>query len=257
MPELDNPFGTSTPTPPKRGFVAILATILAVVSLGANFLLFQRLQQATEDVDILTDQVVRISQSVAATEGRLQVLESSPAPGSSPADTAGTAGSTGQFLPRYQSGAPDAAVGLQLAPVTGTWYSDGAEHTIDPADGKARAWIIWAHWCPYCQQELPDVKAWYEQHASSMSNMEVVSITTSIDETRGNPLVPYLETQQFPFPVFVDTTGELAAQFGVSAFPFWVFTGPDGVVLGRTAGLIGPDQMAGLFEQLEAEGANG
>lgn len=249
MPELDNPFGDTQPPRPRRNIIAGVAAILAVVALGANFLLFQQVQQVTEDVDILTDQVVRLAQSAAATEGRLQSLESSPAPGASPADTAGG------FLPRYQSGAPDGAAGMSLGPVTGTWYSDGEEHTIDPADGTARAWIIWAHWCPYCQQELPEVKAWYEQNASSMANMEIVSITTSIDESRGNPLVPYLQQLELPFPVFVDTSGQLAAQFGVSAFPFWVFTGPNGVVLGRTAGLIGPDRMADIFAQLEAEGA--
>jgi len=55
--------------------------------------------------------------------------------------------------------------------------------------------------------------------------------------------------------VFIDDSGALSRQFGVSAFPFWVFTGPDGTVLGRTAGLLPEEQMLGIFEQLESIGA--
>ena len=123
--------------------------------------------------------------------------------------------------------------------------------TIDPTDGTKRVWLIWAHWCPYCQQELPEISTWYPENADRFPNSELVTVTTSMDPSRGNPLDEYLEAEQFPFPVLVDEDSKLAAQFGTSAFPFWVVTNGDGTVLYRTAGLIGPDAVEQLFTQLE------
>ncbi len=123
--------------------------------------------------------------------------------------------------------------------------------TFNPADGKARAWLVWAHWCPYCQQELPIVADWHASRADESPNLELVSITTGMDDTAANPLVPYLETNQFTFPVLMEKSGVLSRQLGVNAFPFWVFAGPDGTVLGRTAGLLAEEQLLSIFDQLE------
>jgi hypothetical protein len=80
--------------------------------------------------------------------------------------------------------------------------------------------------------------------------VELITVTTSIDEARGNPLEPYLDELQLPFPAIVDDDLSLAEQFGASAFPFWVFTAPDGSTLLRVAGYLGVEQVAEIFDQL-------
>ncbi|GBE21040.1 sporulation thiol-disulfide oxidoreductase A precursor [bacterium BMS3Bbin01] len=257
MPELDNPFGNSIQQ--SRGpwrWISIVALAIAVAALAANFTLYQSLQKANDDAATLESRIGGLQSRMAAmqssltnTENRLQAVESSPAP------TLDVSPVTAQDLPPFPGGGQDPAQGLTLGAVSGVWYSDGATHTIDPADGTPRAWLIWAHWCPYCQKELPIVKAWYEANAAENPHMQIVSITTAMDDTAANPLLPYLQEQQFPFPVIIDDSGALGRQFGVSAFPFWVFTAPDGTVLGRTAGLLPEDQMLAIFEQLETIGA--
>ncbi|NIA25916.1 MAG: redoxin domain-containing protein [Gammaproteobacteria bacterium] len=257
MPELDNPFDEPTRRPRGPwGWISIVALVIAVAALAANFALYQSLQKTNDDAaDLesgiagLQSQMATLQSSLANTENRLQAVESSPVP------TLDVAPVVAQDLPQFPGGGQDPAQGLTLGEVSGVWYSDGTTHTIDPADGTPRAWLIWAHWCPYCQKELPVVKAWYEAHASENPHMEIVSITTAMDDTAANPLLPYLQEQQFPFPVILDDSGALSRQFGVSAFPFWVFTAPDGTVLGRTAGLLPEDQMLAIFEQLETIGA--
>jgi thiol-disulfide isomerase/thioredoxin len=129
-------------------------------------------------------------------------------------------------------------------------YSESAMK-IDPADGTKRVWMIWAHWCPYCQQELPDLNAWWADASGNYPTAELITVTTSMDPSRGNPLEPYLEDQQFVFPVVVDTDTRIAAQMGVNAFPFWIVTDGDGTVLFRTAGLLDIDRVETLFSQLE------
>ena len=254
MTELENPFGPRE-KPDRRNWIALLAALIAAVALIANYAVYraadraeQRAASLESRVTDLQYQLATLQSSLADTQARLQLAESSPAPSESQAVIA-------QDLPRYPDSGQDTALGMKLGTVTGAWYPDSQIQSIDPADGIARAWVVWAHWCPYCQKELPIVKSWYEENASDNPHLQIVSITTAIDDSASNPLLPYLEAQDFPFPVIIDTSGSLSAQFGVSAFPFWVFTGPDGTVLGRTAGLLPEEQLAAFFEQLEAVGS--
>ena len=88
-------------------------------------------------------------------------------------------------------------------------------------------------------------------YADLYPNVELVSVTTSIDPSRPNPLEPYLDELQLPFPAIVDADLSLAGQLGASAFPFWVFTGPDGTTLLRIAGYLEVEQVAEIFSQLD------
>jgi len=97
---------------------------------------------------------------------------------------------------------------------------------------------------------MPAVSEWYRENADAYPNVELVSITSSIDPDRGNPLEPYLDELQTPFPVLVDDDLSLAEQFGLTAFPFWVFTSGDGTTVLRVAGYLEVDQVAEIFAQL-------
>ncbi len=225
-----------------------LALLLALGLLAAFISARQDVADLQETVASLEQQITAVASDVASTDNRIASLESS---GSS--QIVGDAGTSivATDLPRYPQSGQDTAVGLALGPLTGTHFYDGQTKTFDPADGKARAWLVWAHWCPYCQQELPIVADWQENRAGDYPNLELVSITTAMDDAAANPLVPYLEGNQFTFPVLMDESGVLTRQLGVNAFPFWVFTGPDGTVVGRTAGLLPEEQLLTIFDQLE------
>ena len=161
--------------------------------------------------------------------------------------------SAAQALPVYpQSGAdPAVQASMQVPPVTGDEYYSGERLTVAPNGENATVWLVWAHWCPHCQRELPELADFWETSAEQYPHVELVTVSTSIDDARGNPMVPYLDSSQFPFPVLVDPTGALAATFGTPAFPFWVVTGPDGRVLFRQPGAFGADQLPGLFDSVE------
>jgi len=174
---------------------------------------------------------------------------SSPGPATSSAPTV-----AGTNLPRFVAGEADAALGRNIGDVSATEYYSGQDTVFGAADGKARAFMVWAHWCPFCQEELPVVAEWHGENAAEFDGFELVSVTTAMDETASNPLLPYLDSNRFPFPVLFDDDGRLARQLGVSAFPFWVFVAPDGTVVGRAAGGIDPDNLASVFEQLNELG---
>lgn len=201
------------------------------------------LKPLRRDVDILGDQVAALdSQITAAVDA---------AAGASPA--AIPSQSTDGSLPSFQDSANDPAVlgEMTIATINGVDYYTGTESTWSPEDGKARVWLVWAHWCPYCQAELPEIDTWWQENASLHPNVELVTISTAIDDSRSNPLVPYLDSEEFPFPVVVDETGEVSQLFGTTAFPFWVVTDTEGTVVLRVAGALGIDNLAQVFDQLE------
>jgi thiol-disulfide isomerase/thioredoxin len=156
-------------------------------------------------------------------------------------------------LPPYPSSGADPAVqsGLRLPALTGDEYYSGERMTFAPDGENATVWVVWAHWCPHCQADLPALATFLTEAAEDYPHVQVVTISTSIDDSRGNPLVPYLDASQFGFPVLVDPDGSLATSLGTPAFPFWVVTAPDGQVLLRRPGEFGRDQLASLFGSIE------
>jgi thiol-disulfide isomerase/thioredoxin len=203
---------------------------------------------AAEDADAAVGALGQIDSRLDAVEARPVV----GAPGTGVESTAPPIDSGGAGLPVF-AGDPttDPAVGLVIADLAGFEYYDGQEAVFDLTDGRSRAIVVWAHWCPFCQDELPGLSEWVEANAADFPGFELISITTAIDETAPNPLIPYLDDNQFPFPVLVDDDSSLSAQMSVSACPFWLFTGPDGAVVGRLQGLTGMDTLANIFGQLD------
>jgi len=241
------------------GLVAVL--VLQVLMLTSMSDTDDQLQALGDRVDAVGEEVATVRGAVDGLEDAVDAadaklddlaaggLVSASASGSSTVETSGTPDGT---LPPFEQGQPDAALGVVLGDVSGPEYYTGVDITVDPTDGVARAWLVWAHWCPYCQRELPAVSEWYLEHAGDYPDVEIISITSSIDETRGNPLEPYLDDLQLPFPAIVDADLSLAQQLGVNAYPFWVFTDPEGTTVLRIAGYLETPQIEALFNELQS-----
>ena len=269
--------------PPGRGraVLAAAAVVVAVALVASQVLLVTTLRSTNDELAALradvaglegsvaevSDDVAAVGDDVTAVGERVEEMETGPitvsaGPGSAapttavaPADpvTNPPAVQVTRGLPRFD-GDPgnDPAQGMVLADVGGFEYYQSQNVTYGHDGSTARAYFIWAHWCPYCQQEIPIIQDNFDAWAERYGNVEIVSITTAVDEGRGNPLLPYLDAGRFPFPVLMDQDGTLSSQFGVSAFPFWVFVDPDGVVLARVAGLLPAADLDNVFGQLEA-----
>jgi thiol-disulfide isomerase/thioredoxin len=265
--QLPSTASTATPdqTPPAAAIpnqtlraIGVTAVIVAVVLLGASQVFLISSQNSTKSqIEGLDQQINDLNASVGDVSEQVDDIAVSAATAGAGSAAGSAAGATpapavpAGFLPRFSNQGPDPAVGLALTEVEGPDAYTDAMLTFDPADGTKRVWMVWAHWCPYCQEELPELNAWWPEASSSYPNTEFVTVTTSMDPTRGNALEPYLESSQFLFPVVVDTDTKIAGQFGVNAFPFWLVTDGDGTVLFRSAGALGMDRIEQLFIQLD------
>ncbi len=247
------------PTTPRRPRWPLVVGLIALIT-GLGVLVVLQLQLISTLDDTRTELDATRSQLVDL-EGQIDDVSASvdrvatdiaglgtntPSTGTQP-----TPSIPAGHLPRHVQGQQDTALGLTLGPIEGPDAYTGATSLIEPADGTKRIWMVWAHWCPYCQQELPELSAMYGDLATTYPSIEIATITTSIDPDRGNPLDEYLGDQQFPFPVVVDDDLRLASQMGVSAFPFWLVTDGDGTVLLRLSGYLEPARVLELAATLD------
>ena len=205
------------------------------------------LTQTSDDVHDLESEV----DDIAGAVGSLGQAMTEIAAAQSAAASTPVSGVLPGALPQFTDGQADQAVGMVLGDVVGVDAYSGETTIVTPSDGTKRVWMVWAHWCPYCQEELPTLSASYAALRTAYPDIDITTVSTSIDPSRGNPLDEYLATEQFPFTVLIDEDYSLASQLGVSAFPFWVVTDGEGRVLFRTAGFLSETQIDGLVENLD------
>jgi thiol-disulfide isomerase/thioredoxin len=240
------------------GLVAVI--VLQALTLVSTSSTGEQVTALDDRIATLDDQIAAVGSDVADARSEIAevddkvenlAMESLASPVASGASAADAPVEQTGSLPLFEQGQPDAALGVTLGDVVGHEYYTDSDLTFDPSDGTPRAWLIWAHWCPHCQRELPALSDWYAANGDDYPDVELVSITSAIAPDRGNPLEPYLDELQTPFPVLVDSDSSLAQQLGVNAFPFWVFTAGDGTTVLRVAGYLEVDQVADVFAQLQ------
>jgi len=154
--------------------------------------------------------------------------------GGSSSNAAGRPTISGDPLPPFAGPTGDEAVGVVVPTVQGTDFS-GKTVSIT-ADGRPKAIMFFAHWCPHCQAEVPLIQTWVSA-GGVPQGVDLVSVATGIDPARPNyPPDAWLQREGWTVPVLVDPANTIAEAYGLTAYPFWVFVGPDGKVVGRAAG---------------------
>ena len=141
----------------------------------------------------------------------------------------------GDPLPRFGDGA-DLALGA-TAPVLEGFGFLGNEVTTTP--GTPMLLVFLAHWCPFCQKEVPVLVNW-NNSGLVPDNLDVIAVTTGTDEAQPNfPPSVWLANEKWPelWPVLVDNKDQTAGNaFGLAGYPFMVLIGEDGRVLWRNSG---------------------
>ena len=162
--------------------------------------------------------------------------------------------STGTALVPLPASGKDPAVGKTVPTVTGKDFA-GKTASIK-ANGKPMVIATLAHWCPHCQAEVPRImdlrtaKKW-------PSNVGLAALITATDETLVNyPPSAWLKREGWNAPVVLDdaqgqqSVGKGEEAYGVTGFPFLVWTDASGKLVLRTAGEISEPQLQSMLDQL-------
>ena len=179
--------------------------------------------------------------------------EASAEPAQATAEPAATAEAAGPAAPEATP-APDPD--KIAAPDFTLTDQDGKTHTLSDYRGQVVFLNFWATWCGPCRMEMPEIQTLYEKHGLNAQDVVVLGVANpKTDDAPNNSDVTIPEIRQFltdggyTYPTVMDTTGEVFAQYGISAFPTTFMIDPDGNVFGYVTGTLTGEIMDDIVAQ--------
>lgn len=132
----------------------------------------------------------------------------------------------------------------------------GTAHTLSDYQGKVVFLNFWATWCGPCRQEMPDIQALYEEGGGNAEDLVVLGVAnpktsehpqnTDVSEEE---VAAFLSEGGYAYPVVMDTTGAVLADYGISAFPTTFMIDKEGNVFGYISGTLTRDIMDDIVQQ--------
>ena len=160
----------------------------------------------------------------------------------------GTVDVVGEGLAPFPGNGADPAVGTLAPELIGENFSGDTVEVLH--DGKAKAVVFLAHWCPHCQAEVPRVQAWLDS-GGGVEGVDIVSVATSMNSAQPNfPPSTWLDREGWTVPVIADDSDLSALRsFGSGGFPYWVFLDGDGNVVRRSSGELEIGTLQGFLQE--------
>ena len=157
---------------------------------------------------------------------------------------------SGQLPLMPQDTRVDASANGETAPTVIGQDFDDNEVRIEN-DGRAKAIVLLAHWCGFCQNEVPAVQAWLDA-GGGVEGVDMYSISTAMDSNRDNyPPSEWLDREGWTVPVIRDdSNNSVHTAYGSGGFPFWVFVNSDGTVAFRVAGATTVEELELIMSEL-------
>ena len=153
---------------------------------------------------------------------------------------------TGQGLPEFAGENDDnVARGLEAPIFSGP--NENSEIVTLEKDGNAKVLLFLAHWCGFCQKEVPVMQE-YIDVVGVPEGVEIIAVATSIDRSRDNyPPLDWLEREGWSETQIYDTDRDIGTAYGVNSFPYWVFLDKDLKVVARRTGNLPQDQVGQIL----------
>ncbi len=154
----------------------------------------------------------------------------------------------GDPLAPFEDPGNDTAIGSQAPVVDGADF-DGRAVRIGEGTGAPTLLVFLAHWCPHCNDEIPELLE-LRDDGRFPADLEVVGISTVVASDRDNyPPSEWAEEKGWTWPMLADDRNSTAIQvFGGTSFPYTVLLDGDGEVLARRAGSAPADEIAGWID---------
>lgn len=129
----------------------------------------------------------------------------------------------------------------------------GQEHTLSEYKGKTVFLNFWATWCQPCRMEMPDIQSLYESYGENQGEVVVLGVASpgSGREGSAEEVASFLQENGYTYPVVMDNGGELAMQYGISAYPTTYMITEEGKIFGYVSGMLTKDNMESIIQQTQ------
>ena len=119
---------------------------------------------------------------------------------------------------------------------------NGKSVTLSSYKNKKDVLLVFgATWCPHCVTEIPELKEVYKKYNDRDIELLYIDVQESSEK-----LSAFAKDHSIPYTVLLDSTGEVAKDYGVLGIPHQVIIAKDG-----TISYEGPRPRQGLISLLE------
>lgn len=109
---------------------------------------------------------------------------------------------------------------------------EGGTVDVGRLRGKLVLVLFWATWCQPCTEDLPQIRAMYEQYHAQGFEIVGVNLDSTVD-----PIGAYLKQHRVTWPQIYEPGGlesDPAKAFGIISLPTMFLVGKDGTVINRS-----------------------
>ena len=126
------------------------------------------------------------------------------------------------------------------APLSNFTLTDVSGQKVQLSDYAGKVVLVnaWATWCPPCRAEMPDLNAYYQQHAAD--GFIILAVNAGDPQASAQA---FAQTNHLAFPVLLDQNLHLLDGFGIHDFPTSIVVGRDGVVRSIHVGMFTPQAL--------------
>lgn len=107
----------------------------------------------------------------------------------------------------------------------------GDETRLSDYSGEFVFLNFWATWCPPCREEMPSMEVMHQE----LSELPFRILAIDVQESP-EVVDDFVEEMGYTFPILLDESGRVAANYGVRGIPTTYFISPRGTVLGMLVG---------------------
>lgn len=129
------------------------------------------------------------------------------------------------------------------APNFETTTLDGETVTLEDFRGQTVLLNFWYTSCPPCEIEMPDIQAAYETYG----DQDFVVLAINREET-AEVIQPFVDDLGLTFPILLDETGDIQAQFDVRGYPTTFVIDSDGIIRQWNPGYLTDTQIQQFIE---------
>jgi len=107
----------------------------------------------------------------------------------------------------------------------------GSAVSLRDFEGKVIFLNFWATWCPPCRIEMPDMEKLWQK----FKDEDFVILAVDLRE-RKDKVSSFVKENGYTFPVLLDSGGEVANTYGITAIPTTYLLDPRGRIVGKALG---------------------